>query len=252
MRPGRSWYAAAKHPIEWVLAAFLLILTSPIMLVAALVVKLTSRGPIFYSQTRLGRNGRPFFIYKIRTMNDNCEKQSGICWSTKGDPRVTVVGRFLRVSHIDELPQLWNVLRGDMSMVGPRPERPEFFPELERQVPRYRERVDVRPGITGLAQVQLPPDTDIESVRRKLAQDLCYIENLSFWLDARILASTLLQVMGLPASVGRFLFALPTEKPLVPGRGRSEQDEPNKTQQALPSFQDFSPTANAATQLESA
>lgn len=244
LRSCESWYHVVKHPLECVVAALLLILTSPILLVAAVAVKLTSRGPILYSQTRLGRNGRPFSIYKIRTMSDNCERQSGVCWSTKGDPRVTAVGRVLRFTHIDEFPQFWNVLRGDMSIVGPRPERPEFFPTLEQQVPRYRERLDVRPGITGLAQVQLPPDTDIESVRRKLAQDLLYIENLSFWLDIRILACTTLKVAGLPSYIGRFLFALPVEKAV----GK----EDNKIQEPLPSFPDRSPAANPVTQLNPA
>src|SRR5207253_4196733 len=142
--------------------------------------------PVFYSQIRLGRGGKPFAIYKIRTMTHNCEKVSGAQWSTPGDARITPVGRFLRKTHLDELPQLWNVLRADMSLVGPRPERPEFVPKLEHALPRYRDRLAVRPGVSGLAQVQLPPDTDLASVRRKLAHDLFYVERMSFWLDLRI------------------------------------------------------------------
>src|SRR5207237_8024520 len=119
-------------------------------------------------------------------------------WSTCGDNRITAFGRLLRRSHLDELPQLWNVLRGDMSLIGPRPERPEFVPQLERALPHYRARLNVRPGVTGLAQVQLPPDTDIESVRRKLAHDLYYIRHLSPWLDVRLLACTVFYAMGIP------------------------------------------------------
>src|SRR5207248_4660391 len=141
---------------------------------AMLLVKLTSPGPMLYTQTRLGRRGRPFTIYKIRTMLHDCESLTGPQWSTPGDTRITRVGRWLRRTHIDELPQLWNVLRGDMSLVGPRPERPEFIPELENAIPFYRDRLLVRPGITGLAQVQLPPDTDMDSVRRQLAHDIYY------------------------------------------------------------------------------
>jgi lipopolysaccharide/colanic/teichoic acid biosynthesis glycosyltransferase len=245
----RSWYAIAKHPIDCGLAVLFLVLTLPILLLAAMAVKLTSRGPIFYLQTRLGRNGHPFSIYKIRTMLDNCERLSGICWSGKGDPRITMVGRFLRVTHIDELPQFWNVLRGDMSIVGPRPERPEFYPGLEQEVPRYRERICVRPGITGLAQVQLASDTDIESVRHKLAQDLHYIEKQSFWLDARIVAGTILLVVGLPAAVGRVLFALPSEKPVAAVRRRNKEEN---VETPLPSYPDCSASANPTAQFESA
>src|SRR5438552_3957175 len=173
----------AKVAMDWTLSLALLILAAPLVLLAALAVKLTSRGPIFYSQTRLGRGGQPYTIYKIRTMLHNCESKSGACWSTAGDPRITLVGRFLRRTHVDELPQLWNVLRGEMSLVGPRPERPEFVTTLEVVIPHYRARLAVRPGITGLGQVQLPADTDLTSVRRKLAYDLYYVRQLSLWLD---------------------------------------------------------------------
>jgi lipopolysaccharide/colanic/teichoic acid biosynthesis glycosyltransferase len=142
-------------------------------------------------------------------MVHDCEKASGARWSVLGDPRVTPLGRFLRRTHLDELPQLWNVLRGDMSLVGPRPERPEFVPALERALPHYRDRLAVRPGVTGLAQVQLPPDTDLESVRRKLAFDLYYIRYISFWLDLRLTACTAVHMAGVPIfTLGR-LFALP-------------------------------------------
>lgn len=206
------WYGKVKGSLDCLLALFMLVLTLPLILVAALAVKITSRGPILYSQIRLGRGGKPFRIYKLRTMTHDCEKHSGARWSTPGDARITPLGRFLRKTHIDELPQLWNVLRADMSLVGPRPERPEFIPQLEQAMGRYRERLAVRPGVTGLAQVQLPPDTDLESVRRKLAHDLGYVERMSFWLDLRILISTGLHVLGLPYSVSARLLALPGGK----------------------------------------
>ena len=209
-----SWYDPLKAITDRFIAALLLGLTFPLIILAAIAVKLTSRGAIIYSQVRLGRGGKPFWIYKIRTMAQNCETQSGVQWSTPGDPRVTRVGRFLRKSHIDELPQLWNVLRGDMSLVGPRPERPEFVPQLDQAIGRYRERMRVRPGITGLAQVQLPPDTTLESVRRKLAHDLYYVEKMGFWLDLRILLSTGLHFLGLPYALMVRLFALPGGTPI--------------------------------------
>jgi lipopolysaccharide/colanic/teichoic acid biosynthesis glycosyltransferase len=170
----------------------------PIVLFAALLVKLTSRGPAFYSQTRVGKNGKLFTILKLRTMIDNCESLTGPRWSMPGDPRITPIGWFLRKSHLDELPQLLNVLRGEMSLIGPRPERPEFVPNLERSFSSYRQRLNVKPGVTGLAQVQLPPDTDLESVRRKLAHDLYYIRHLTPWLDLRLLVCTGFYALGIP------------------------------------------------------
>jgi lipopolysaccharide/colanic/teichoic acid biosynthesis glycosyltransferase len=204
-----GWYPAAKVALEFAFAVLLLIAASPFILLSALLVKLTSRGPVFYSQIRLGLNGKPFRIYKVRTMAHNCESQSGVCWAKANDPRITPVGKFLRATHLDELPQLWNVLKGDMSLVGPRPERPEFVPNLEKAIPHYRGRLDVRPGVTGLAQVQLPADTDISSVRRKLAYDLYYIRQMNFWLDLRLIVSTALHVFGLPYAVLGTLFRLP-------------------------------------------
>ena len=191
------------------LAAGLLVLAAPVMLLTALAVKLTSPGPVLYSQTRVGKGGRPFTLYKIRSMTHDCEKHSGARWSTPGDSRVTPLGAFLRKTHLDELPQLWNVLRGDMSLVGPRPERPEFIPALERAVPHYRDRLAVRPGVTGLAQVQLPPDTDLGSVRRKVAYDLYYIRYRGLWLDLRLIACTAVHMAGVPYRALCLLFSMP-------------------------------------------
>jgi lipopolysaccharide/colanic/teichoic acid biosynthesis glycosyltransferase len=171
----RSWYCSAKRAFDLFVALLLTVIALPLILVSVFLVKLTSRGPAFYSQIRLGLNGRPFRIYKIRSMVEDSEK-GGACWSKPGDPRVTRIGRILRKTHLDELPQLWNVLCGDMSLVGPRPERPEFVPSLE--------------------QVQLPPDTDLDSVRRKLACDLFYIRRISLWLDLRLIFVTGFYLIG--------------------------------------------------------
>jgi lipopolysaccharide/colanic/teichoic acid biosynthesis glycosyltransferase len=208
--PENEWYPPCKAIVEFVIAFCLLVLTAPLMLAAAALTKLTSRGPIIYSQVRLGRHGVPYTIYKIRSMIHQCEKLSGPQWCKVGDPRITSIGRFLRATHLDELPQLWNVLRGEMSLVGPRPERPEFIPHLERAIPRYRERLRVRPGVTGLAQVQLAADTDVRSVRRKLTYDLYYVSHMSLWLDTRIILCTVLKVFGVPFPVLRKLFRMPS------------------------------------------
>ncbi|MFM7148682.1 MAG: sugar transferase, partial [Gemmataceae bacterium] len=144
----------------------------------------------------------------IRSMYHNCEKKSGVVWSSgKGDPRVTPVGRFLRRSHFDELPQLLNIFKGDMTLVGPRPERPEFVPQLERAVPRYRERLLIPPGVTGLAQVHLGPDTDLSSVERKLAFDLYYAQEVGLWMDIKIVLATAFHVL-LPYTPSRWFFRL--------------------------------------------
>jgi len=207
--PRRTWYGPCKAALDFLLALALLLLAAPLLLVLGVLVKLTSRGPVFYSQTRLGKRGRPFTVYKLRTMTHDCERESGPQWSRPGDPRVTRLGRFLRKTHLDELPQLWNVLRGDMSLVGPRPERPEFFPSLEEALPQYPSRLRVRPGVTGLAQTLLPADTDLESVRKKLSIDLHYVDNHGPWLDLRILIATPLLLLGLSPALLRRIFFLP-------------------------------------------
>jgi lipopolysaccharide/colanic/teichoic acid biosynthesis glycosyltransferase len=189
-------------------AAPLLILCGPVILAAIVLVRLTSPGPGIYSQVRLGLNRRPFTLYKIRTMGHNCEARTGARWATSRDPRVTLVGRFLRSTHIDELPQLWNVLRGEMTLVGPRPERPEIVAQIEPLVPGYAQRLSVLPGVTGLAQVQLPPDSSVETVRRKLRYDVFYCANLGPWLDARLVLATSVKVVGL-VGVVRAVLGIP-------------------------------------------
>ncbi len=210
--PAHGWYAAARPAVEYALAILLLLPALPLIGLCWLVVRLTSPGPGFYTQTRTGRGGRPYRIVKLRTMRHNCEAASGVRWSHRGDGRVTRVGKFLRATHLDELPQLFNVLRGEMSLVGPRPERPEVIrgKGLGDRVPGYRYRLAINPGMTGLAQVQLPADTDLTSVRHKVAYDLYYVANRSLWLDLRILAATALKAAGVGPAWLRRLFLLPT------------------------------------------
>ncbi len=208
---------AWQRALDLVLASVLFVLTLPLMLLVALLVRLTSRGPAVYTQLRVGSGGVPFWIYKFRSMAHDCEKGTGAKWSTPGDMRVTWLGKVLRASHIDELPQLVNVLLGQMSLVGPRPERPEFVPTLGAAIPGYADRLLVRPGVTGLAQVQLPPDTDLDSVRRKLARDRWYIANRSLWLDVRLIMVTALKVVFVPMPLACRLFGIPALPPeLVP------------------------------------
>jgi lipopolysaccharide/colanic/teichoic acid biosynthesis glycosyltransferase len=210
----------AKRACDVSFGVVLLFLTLPVIAAAWVVVRLTSPGPGFYSQVRVGLRGRHYRIYKIRTMTHNCEAGSGAQWATKGDSRVTPVGRILRKLHLDELPQLWNVLKGDMSLVGPRPERPEFVGPLTAQVEGYAERHRVRPGVTGLAQIQLPADSDIDSVRTKHVLDRHYVENASLWLDVRIMIGTAVYLFGFSYARVRRLMRLPN--PLV---GKAHSDD---------------------------
>jgi lipopolysaccharide/colanic/teichoic acid biosynthesis glycosyltransferase len=189
-------YGPVRRVLDFTAALALLIISCPVLLLVAVAVRFSSRGPVFYTQVRSGRGGRPFTIFKIRTMIDHCESLTGPRWTIPGDPRITPIGWLLRRTHLDELPQLVNVLRGEMSLIGPRPERPEFVAKLERALPGYAARHHVLPGITGLAQVQLPPDTDIDSVRRKLNYDLYYVCRWGMLLDTRIVLGTILHMAG--------------------------------------------------------
>lgn len=193
--PGRA--LGLKRAFDFTVALVMFVFALPIIVLTLVLVRMTSRGPGLYSQIRLGRHGRPFAIYKVRTMRQDAERFSGAAWSVPGDSRITPVGRFLRATHLDELPQLWNVLRGDMSMIGPRPERPEIVAKLRDAVPGYDRRHSVKPGITGFAQIHLPPDTCLQSVKNKLAFDLFYIRNGSFRLGMYVLFATGLKLFGL-------------------------------------------------------
>jgi lipopolysaccharide/colanic/teichoic acid biosynthesis glycosyltransferase len=204
-----GWYWKLRPILERFAAAVLLVLTSPLILFGAILIKLGSRGPVFYTQTRLGWRGRPFTIVKLRTMIVDAEASSGAVWASTGDPRITRVGEFLRKTHLDELPQLVNVVLGQMSLVGPRPERPEIVATLRRRVERYTDRLAVPAGITGLAQVQLPPDVDLEGVKKKLVCDRYYIQHFGAWLDFRILVCTGLLMLGVPLRWSRRWLAIP-------------------------------------------
>jgi exopolysaccharide biosynthesis polyprenyl glycosylphosphotransferase len=184
--------SAAKRAFDVALAATLLVLALPVMLLVALGVRITSRGRVLFRQERVGKDRRTFTIVKFRTMHADAEQGTGPVLATHNDPRVTRLGRYLRAARLDELPQLWNVLRGDMSFVGPRPERPEFVGRFERDIPGYAERFKVRPGLTGYAQVNGEYHT---SAPTKLKYDLAYIYNRSLWLDFKILSETVKVIM---------------------------------------------------------
>ncbi|MCD6288581.1 MAG: sugar transferase [Candidatus Hydrogenedentes bacterium] len=217
-------YREVRPVLDYLLAVVLLIVTAPVMLVIAVAVKLSSEGPILFKQVRVGENrrsqnswgegfgkspgcrrkinhhGRLFTIYKFRTMYIDAESSTGPVWSTSGDPRVTPVGRVLRATHLDELPQLFNVLRGEMSMVGPRPERPYFVQKLKNEVNGYLSRLEVKPGITGLAQVSHRADETLADVVRKIAYDRLYVARQSLLIDIKILLATVKVVLvGAPS-----------------------------------------------------
>lgn len=201
--------APAIRVLNLIVAVIGLIVTLPIWVLIAVAIKLTSRGPVFYTQSRVGLDarqlhpmrhdsrrrrdlgGRPFVIYKFRTMTIDAERHGQAVWATSDDQRVTRVGGYLRACRLDELPQLINVLKGDMNMVGPRPERPQLFAELREQIPDYQRRQQVRPGITGHAQVHLQYDTSIDDVKQKVSHDLEYIARRSVWEDVKIMIKTI-------------------------------------------------------------
>jgi lipopolysaccharide/colanic/teichoic acid biosynthesis glycosyltransferase len=197
--PHPGAYLKCKLAIEWAAALVLIVIVSPLLAGLALLVKFSSPGPVFYSQLRLGRSGRRFRIHKLRTMIHDCEAATGPVWSMADDPRVTRVGRWLRDTHLDELPQLLNVLRGEMSLIGPRPERPEIAGRIEQMLPGFKHRLLVRPGMTGLSQMRMPADTDLHAVHRKLAHDLHYVRRIGFALDARIFLATVFYLLGAAA-----------------------------------------------------
>ena len=171
-----------------------LMICLPVIPFIALAVRLSSPGPILFRQTRVGRRGRPFTIFKFRTMAQNAEAK-GAVWAAKNDPRVTSLGRFMRKTRLDEIPQLWNVLHGDMAFVGPRPERPEFVQWLTNEIPYYELRHIIRPGITGWAQVRYQYGASLEETKQKLEYDLYYVKHLSLGLDLFIMFETIKTVV---------------------------------------------------------
>jgi sugar transferase (PEP-CTERM system associated) len=188
-------FMAARRVVSMVLALTSLLLVLPLIPIIALLTKLTSPGPVFYRQKRLGRNGRVFTCYKFRTMRADAEADRGPTWAGDDDPRITSVGRWLRRMRLDEIPQLWNVLRGDMGFVGPRPERPEFVEWLTREIPYYHLRHIIRPGLTGWAQVRYQYGASVEEAKEKLKYDLYYIKHISLSLDLLILAESVKTIL---------------------------------------------------------
>ncbi len=207
-----------KRAFDLLVAGPALVLLSPVILFLAVLVRLTSRGPALYRQPRVGERGRIFTLCKLRSMVDGAERETGPVWASEDDPRQTRLGRVLRRFHLDELTELWHVLRGDMSLVGPRPERPEFVEKLAEQIPGYVNRLAVRPGITGLAQILLPADRSVDDVRRKLSVDLYYIEHQSFGLDLRILAATALRALFVPWRICHRICGIPRVESILPAR----------------------------------
>ena len=186
----KTWESFAKRSLDFMTSSAILVLTLPLWVLFAVLIKLNSRGPVLYKQIRVGKDGRHFKMLKFRSMRTDAEKHTGPVWAGKNDPRVTKIGRFLRKTHLDELPQFFNVIKGDMSLVGPRPERPFFVEKLSKEIPLYRHRHRVKPGITGWAQVKYKYDENIEDVRNKIKYDMFYIENISWRLDIKILFNT--------------------------------------------------------------
>lgn len=189
-----AWEAKLKRLLDMGVSAAVMALGLPLYLITALAIKLDSAGPIIYSQERIGQYGRRIRIHKFRTMRADAEK-AGPQWATRGDPRVTRLGRFLRLSRLDELPQMWCVLKGDMSLVGPRPEREHFINQLRNEVPLYLRRLKMKPGLTGWAQVKHKYDASIEDVKTKVLYDLWYFENMSLSLDLLIMLRTVWVVL---------------------------------------------------------
>jgi exopolysaccharide biosynthesis polyprenyl glycosylphosphotransferase len=190
-----EWEKKLKRLMDIFISLLLLLLSSPILIVTALGIKIDSKGPILFKQERLGQNSKPFKVLKFRSMIKDAEKSTGPVWSQKNDPRVTRMGKFVRRTRIDEIPQMINVLKGEMSLVGPRPERAFFVEKLSKEIPYYKRRLKVRPGVTGWAQIKHKYDETIEDVKIKLRYDLFYIENMSIRMDFKILLRTVYVVI---------------------------------------------------------
>jgi sugar transferase (PEP-CTERM system associated) len=184
-----------KRTVDLILCLIMFILLGPILLGVALLIKLDSRGPVFYSQERVGEHRKPYKVHKFRSMVQDAEKASGPVWAQSDDPRVTRVGKFIRKWRIDEFPQLFNVIKGEMSFVGPRPEREFFVKDLEKVIPYYGERFSVKPGVTGWAQVNYPYGDSVEDAKEKLNYDLFYIKNMTILMDLMVIMKTVKTVL---------------------------------------------------------
>lgn len=187
----RRQFRIFKELLDLVGGAVAAMAFAPVMLICAILIKVSDpAGPVLFRQVRVGLNGRLFTIYKLRTMYVDAEAHGKAQWAGQDDPRVIPACRWMRGSHVDELPQLVNILKGEMSLVGPRPERPELFEQLSAQVPDFPKRLEVKPGLTGMAQIYNGYDTDVASVRRKLAYDLQYIEQMGLLMELKLLLAT--------------------------------------------------------------
>ena len=193
----RQAFFQHKYWFDQFVGVVLLVASSPVILILWAIVKLTSRGPGFYRQIRVGLNGKEFAIFKLRSMRVDAEADGKAVWCTESDNRITKPGKVFRRLHLDELPQLLNVARGEMSLIGPRPERPSICKSLEKNIPGYFDRVMVKPGISGLSQVNLPPDETLDDVWRKQILDLSYINETNCWLEIRILVATAMRMLGI-------------------------------------------------------
>ena len=190
-----AWEAQVKRYIDIVLSSLVLVVGSPAWLMLAAIIRATSPGPAIYNQERVGQNGKKFIMHKFRSMYQDAEKRSGPQWASEKDPRITSVGRFIRKTRLDEIPQFFNVLKGEMSFVGPRPEREFFIEQLKTEIPWYMRRLKMKPGVTGWAQIKHKYDSSIEDVKQKVVYDLYYFENMSLMLDLKIMIRTFLVVL---------------------------------------------------------
>ena len=198
-----QFYDPLKRAWELVAAIIMGIVLIPVEIIIAILIAITSRGPVIYRQTRVGKYGKEFRLYKFRSMKalsaDGSAEMKGAQWATQSDKRTTPIGGFLRGSHLDELPQLINVIKGDLSFVGPRPERPEFVEKLQKDIPFYETRLLIKPGITGWAQINHRADLNLEDVKQKLQYDIYYLKNRSLMLDLAIIVKTIKSFFVNPA-----------------------------------------------------
>ncbi len=185
----------AKRIIDFLIAAGCLIIFSPLFLICYIAVKWEDGGPAFYQQERIGLHGKPFFIYKFRSMRVDAEKEGSALYQHEKDERMTKVGKFLRDHHLDELPQLWNVLKGDMAFIGPRPERQYYIDQIIQRNPRYTELYQIRPGVTSYATLYNGYTDTLEKMLKRLELDLYYLEHRSWWFDMKILFKTFISIV---------------------------------------------------------
>lgn len=192
IRFARRRFQEFKRFFDILVSAFGVVITAPVMAMTGIIIKIVSPGPVFFKQQRVGLNGKIFDMFKLRTMNVDAEKKTGPVWAKEDDPRLIKFGKMIRKMHLDEFPQLFNVMKGEMSIVGPRPERPVFVKELSKEIRDYSKRLNVKPGITGLAQVVHKYDETIQDVKKKVKYDLLYIREMCLMVDIRILLRTII------------------------------------------------------------